>query len=44
MKAFPAMKMIGGALIVLASLNVYAQGSDAAAPRCRGADRQADQG
>ena len=32
MKAFPAMKMIGGALIVLASLNAYAQSSDAAAP------------
>jgi hyperosmotically inducible periplasmic protein len=32
MKAFPAIKMIGGALIVLASLNAYAQSSDAAAP------------
>ncbi|PRY08474.1 MULTISPECIES: BON domain-containing protein [unclassified Paraburkholderia] len=32
MKAFPAIKMIGGALIVLASLNVYAQSSDASAP------------
>ena len=31
MKAFPAIKMIGGALVVLASLNAYAQGSDAAA-------------
>jgi osmotically-inducible protein OsmY len=31
MKAFPAIKMIGGALIVLASLNAYAQSSDAAA-------------
>ncbi|PRX28711.1 BON domain-containing protein [Paraburkholderia sp. BL18I3N2] len=30
MKAFPAIKMIGGALIVLASLNAYAQSSDAA--------------
>lgn len=32
MKAFPAIKMIGGALIVLASLNVHAQSSEAAAP------------
>ncbi|CAB3803774.1 hypothetical protein LMG28614_05885 [Paraburkholderia ultramafica] len=32
MKAFPAMKMIGGALIVLASLNAYAQSSEAEAP------------
>jgi osmotically-inducible protein OsmY len=32
MKAFPAIKMIGGALIVLASINAYAQASDAAAP------------
>lgn len=32
MKAFPAIKMIGSALIVLASLNAYAQSSDAAAP------------
>src|ERR1700754_2181845 len=32
MKAFPAIKMIGSALIVLASLNAYAQTSDAAAP------------
>ncbi|HEY4298646.1 MAG TPA: BON domain-containing protein [Paraburkholderia sp.] len=32
MKAFPAIKMIGGALIVLASISAYAQGSDAAAP------------
>jgi hyperosmotically inducible protein len=32
MKAFPAIKLIGGALIVLASLNAYAQSSDAAAP------------
>lgn len=31
MKAFSAIKMIGGALVVLASLNAYAQGSDAAA-------------
>ncbi|SMG59100.1 BON domain-containing protein [Paraburkholderia susongensis] len=31
MKAFPAIKVIGGALIVLASLNAYAQSSDAAA-------------
>jgi osmotically-inducible protein OsmY len=31
MKAFPAIKMIGGALVVLASLNAYAQTSDAAA-------------
>ena len=30
MKAFPAIKMIGGALIVLASINAYAQASDAA--------------
>ena len=30
MKAFPAIKMIGGALVVLASLNAYAQSSDAA--------------
>ncbi|SIT39708.1 Transport-associated protein [Paraburkholderia ribeironis] len=30
MKAFPAIKMIGGALIVLASINAYAQ--DAASP------------
>jgi hyperosmotically inducible periplasmic protein len=30
MKAFPALKMIGGALIVLASINAYAQASDAA--------------
>lgn len=32
MKAFPAIKVIGGALIVFASLNAYAQSSDAAAP------------
>jgi osmotically-inducible protein OsmY len=32
MKAFPVIKMVGGALIVLASLNAYAQSSDAAAP------------
>lgn len=31
MKAFPAIKMIGGALVVLASLNAYAQSSDATA-------------
>lgn len=31
MKAFPAMKVIGGALIVLASLNAYAQ-DEAASP------------
>lgn len=31
MKAFPAIKMVGGALIVLASLNAYAQSSDAMA-------------
>lgn len=31
MKAFSAIKMIGGALVVLASLNAYAQGSDTAA-------------
>ncbi|MBN3802272.1 BON domain-containing protein [Paraburkholderia sp. Ac-20336] len=31
MKAFPAMKVIGGALVVLASLNAYAQNNDAAA-------------
>ncbi|MBB5467475.1 hyperosmotically inducible protein [Paraburkholderia sp. Clong3] len=31
MKAFSAIKMIGGALVVLASLNAYAQSSDAAA-------------
>ncbi|WP_233805601.1 BON domain-containing protein [Paraburkholderia sp. HP33-1] len=31
MKAFPVIKMIGGALVVLASLNAYAQSSDAAA-------------
>jgi hyperosmotically inducible periplasmic protein len=31
MKAFPAIKMIGGALIVLASINAYAQ-TDAASP------------
>ena len=31
MKAFPAIKVIGGALIVLASLNAYAQ-TDASAP------------
>ncbi len=30
MKAFPAIKMVGGALIVLASVNAYAQSSDAA--------------
>ena len=30
MKAFPAIKMIGGAMIVLASINAYAQASDAA--------------
>jgi osmotically-inducible protein OsmY len=30
MKAFPAIKMIGGALVVLASLNAYAQSSEAA--------------
>ncbi|AXE96783.1 BON domain-containing protein [Paraburkholderia sp. 22099] len=30
MKAFTAIKMVGGALIVLASLNAYAQSSDAA--------------
>ncbi|MGF6774249.1 hyperosmotically inducible protein [Paraburkholderia sp. GAS199] len=32
MKAFQAIKVVGGALIVLASLNAYAQSSDAAAP------------
>jgi osmotically-inducible protein OsmY len=32
MKSFTAMKMIGGALIVLASLNAFAQSSEAAAP------------
>ncbi|MFM0075430.1 BON domain-containing protein [Paraburkholderia sediminicola] len=32
MKAFQAIKMVGGALIVLASINAYAQSSDAAAP------------
>lgn len=32
MKAFQAIKMVGGAMIVLASLNAYAQSSDAAAP------------
>jgi hyperosmotically inducible periplasmic protein len=32
MKAFPAIKVIGGALIVLASLNAYAQNTDASAP------------
>ncbi len=31
MKASPAIKMIGGALIVLASIQAYAQSSDAAA-------------
>jgi hyperosmotically inducible protein len=31
MKAFQAIKVIGGALIVMASLNAYAQSSDAAA-------------
>lgn len=31
MKAFSAIKMIGGALVVLASLNAYAQSSEAAA-------------
>lgn len=31
MKAFQTIKMVGGALIVLASLNAYAQNSDAAA-------------
>ncbi|MGF6963142.1 hyperosmotically inducible protein [Paraburkholderia sp. WC7.3g] len=30
MKAFSAIKMIGGALVVLASLNAYAQSSEAA--------------
>jgi osmotically-inducible protein OsmY len=29
MKAFPAIRMIGGALVVLASLNAYAQNNDA---------------
>lgn len=32
MKTSSAMKLIGGALIVLASINGYAQSSDAAAP------------
>jgi osmotically-inducible protein OsmY len=32
MKAFPAIKLIGGALIVLASINAYAQTADASAP------------
>lgn len=32
MKAFTGIKMVGGALIVLASLNAYAQSSEAAAP------------
>ena len=32
MKAFQAIKMVGGALIVLASVSAYAQSSDAAAP------------
>ncbi|WP_144108076.1 BON domain-containing protein [Paraburkholderia sp. BCC1886] len=31
MKVFPAIKMVGAALIVMASLNAYAQSSDAAA-------------
>jgi hyperosmotically inducible protein len=31
MKAFSAIKVIGGALVVLASLNAYAQSSEAAA-------------
>ncbi|MFP3563528.1 BON domain-containing protein [Paraburkholderia sp. SIMBA_030] len=31
MKAFTGIKLVGGALIVLASLNAYAQSSDAAA-------------
>ena len=31
MKAFQAIKMVGGALIVLASVSAYAQSSDAAA-------------
>jgi osmotically-inducible protein OsmY len=31
MKAFSAIKVIGGALIVLASINAYAQSSDATA-------------
>jgi hyperosmotically inducible protein len=31
MKAFQAIKMVGGALIVLASVSAYAQTSDAAA-------------
>ncbi|MGF6470551.1 BON domain-containing protein [Paraburkholderia youngii] len=31
MKAFSAIKVIGGALVVLASLNAFAQSSDAAA-------------
>ncbi|MFT4067275.1 BON domain-containing protein [Paraburkholderia sp.] len=31
MKVFPVIRMIGGALVVLASLNAYAQNNDAAA-------------
>ena len=41
MKAFPAIKMIGGALIVLASLNAYAQ--DASAPAAESAAPTAKQ-
>lgn len=43
MKAFPAIKMIGSALIVLASLNAYAQSSDAAAPAAASATPSAKQ-
>ena len=43
MKAFPAIKMIGSALIVLASLNAYAQSSDAAAPAATSASPSAKQ-
>ncbi|MCC8404445.1 BON domain-containing protein [Paraburkholderia sp. MMS20-SJTN17] len=43
MKAFPTIKMIGGALIVLASLNAYAQSSDAAATAAPAATTSAKQ-
>ncbi|MFM0226069.1 BON domain-containing protein [Paraburkholderia dipogonis] len=43
MKAFPAIKMIGSAVIVLASLNAYAQSSDAAAPAAASASPTAKQ-
>jgi osmotically-inducible protein OsmY len=44
MKAFQAIKMVGGALLVLASVHGYAQSSDAAAPAAPTATKAAPGG